>query len=447
MDKAHLTADALCDFAEGLMPPGDRREAEAHLAGCADCRREAAAMQGYFREMSGLETLRAPDRFLTRVHARIAKSSPWRRLLAALSSPRLLPVPLMGLAVLLVGVYFVFLSPRLAEQALADNRPAPAAPAMAASETTVQFARKQKAAAADGSPQAGAFAEAPAEPPAQVAMAPARPASGAEKRLPLASRSKRADQDARKAAPARSKPLLAASEDSPGESEALALAEGSAPAKGRREMKQETLDAAGSAGSKERTFSDERSTEGGRTDPSAVYLIGNDAPPGREAIINQLAERPGQADLLKDAPSGPPAAAPAAKAEAAPADKASSPEAASAARLSEPLAVAAGGSHGRASAAPSPPAVTPKPWAPLGYTLKSGIGEASLRGGLARLGVKVLRQEEDQGHSFELEVPATRIMDLEAYLGGLGSLKPSPQSLPGGKNGSPIRLTLRVTAP
>ena len=88
MDRAHLTADALCDLAEGLMPPADRREAEAHLALCADCRREAAAMQAYFRDMSGLGTLKAPDRFLTQVHGRIAQASPWRRLLAALSSPR-----------------------------------------------------------------------------------------------------------------------------------------------------------------------------------------------------------------------------------------------------------------------------------------------------------------------------------------------------------------------
>lgn len=412
------------------MAPADRRAAEEHLAACADCRREAAAMQGYFRELSGLPALKAPDRFLTKVHARIAKASPWKRLLAALSSPRLLPVPLLGLAVLLVGVYFAFLSPRLAEQALPVAQTAPAGPA----------------------PEPGA----PAAPYA------AKPAPSAEERLATASPEvNRTEQAARKAAPARFGSDQDAVGPAPTGNPSRAPAEAGAADAGAPKAK-----------------ADKRSA------PTA----------GSDPVADRVAHHPGPDVHMSDEPVPAPAA-PAAKAEAALKDKAPATRMAAkvasaepeteagsesgppgrkgAAPAPAPQALARGGSKDRnlraleaeddlayseaavpyakegASAAAAPPALpatTAKPWAPLGYTLKARVGEATLRGGLRKLGVKVLRQDPASGR-YELEVPATRIIDLETHLRSLGSLSPSPRPLPGPKDGAPIRLTLQVAAP
>jgi anti-sigma factor ChrR (cupin superfamily) len=49
MDR-HLDGDRICDLAEGTLDPALRAEAEAHVRGCADCRRELEAARGYLRE-------------------------------------------------------------------------------------------------------------------------------------------------------------------------------------------------------------------------------------------------------------------------------------------------------------------------------------------------------------------------------------------------------------
>ena len=78
MDK-HLDGDLLSDYAEGLLDGPARAAADAHFAECAECRRELAAVQAYFKGMADLEPARAPADFLAKVHARLPRPSPWRR--------------------------------------------------------------------------------------------------------------------------------------------------------------------------------------------------------------------------------------------------------------------------------------------------------------------------------------------------------------------------------
>ncbi|MBW8889188.1 MAG: zf-HC2 domain-containing protein [Fibrobacteres bacterium] len=110
MDK-HLDVEALSDYAEGLLDGPRRAAADAHLAGCADCRRGLAAAQAYFRELGGLEPVPAPADFLAKVRARLPQSaSPWRRLWSDLSAAiRVVPTPIAVGLILGVTAITVYL--------------------------------------------------------------------------------------------------------------------------------------------------------------------------------------------------------------------------------------------------------------------------------------------------------------------------------------------------
>lgn len=109
MDK-HLDAQALGDYAEGLLDAGARAAADAHLAACAQCRGELAAVQAYFRELADLEPVRAPADFLAKVRARLPRPSPWERAWAALLVPfRFVPAPIAVAVILGVTAITVYM--------------------------------------------------------------------------------------------------------------------------------------------------------------------------------------------------------------------------------------------------------------------------------------------------------------------------------------------------
>ncbi len=85
---------------------------EAHLAGCADCRRELERFQQTVALLHAVEPARAPAGFVDRV-LQAARPVPWRRrLLGRLLAPLPMPVPVGAAAALLVAVAAVYLVER-----------------------------------------------------------------------------------------------------------------------------------------------------------------------------------------------------------------------------------------------------------------------------------------------------------------------------------------------
>ena len=434
MDSAHLSGDLLCDLAEGQLAPAQRREAEAHIQGCADCRRELDVLQGYFQDMSSLETIKAPDRFLTKVHGRIVKASPWKRVLALLSSPRLMPVPVAAFCLMMVGAFLVYLS-RKAEQG-SPRLAVASAPASPQAERPASEAAEGERIASYQAPKS-ADAPTPAAPaPVKLAMKPAAPVARSNRqqlalsdsRLALAEESKKVETPA----------VLKLSK-----SKEAGRKAGDPVAKGAAEgMVNEQIAAASPA-------EKDASPSAGKADREETGRLAL-APAAEPESRPERAAAP--RSMAKSKAPAPAASSPVAS--SAPASVLMDDESTVALLDSDAPAAIAGSGHGsekRISAAGAPPAVTPvipKPWAPLAYTLTRVHGRAdgeAFRSGLAGLGVRVLRHEEGAMERYEIEVPAVKVARLEEYLRGYGALVPSTKAFPGKKDGAPLLMTLRIT--
>jgi hypothetical protein len=109
----HLDGDSLCDYAEGALDAHAQATAEAHLQACPDCLRELQVVRGYFREMTGLEAVKAPANFLAKVRMRLPQPSPWKTFLLGCMRPvRAIPMQIAVLTVLGITVITAYLYER-----------------------------------------------------------------------------------------------------------------------------------------------------------------------------------------------------------------------------------------------------------------------------------------------------------------------------------------------
>jgi hypothetical protein len=161
----------------------ERGDLDAHLAGCAECRRELERFQSTVSLLHRVEPARAPAGFVDRVLAG-ARPAPWyRRLLRAVFLPWPVKLPLEAAALVLVGVTVALLfrgTPELQQAARVETRP-PAvgeAPPLPASESK-GAAPEPKPAVPAPQPAAPRFAApAPSDAPARLVekkTAPAEP--------------------------------------------------------------------------------------------------------------------------------------------------------------------------------------------------------------------------------------------------------------------------------
>ena len=112
------------------LSPAERAAIDAHLAGCAECRRELARFSSTVSMVRALPPERAPVGFVDRV-IDAAHPVPWpRRLARRLFVPLRVKVPVEIAAVLLVATTAVWVFQRTPELQQAARQEAPTAPAV-----------------------------------------------------------------------------------------------------------------------------------------------------------------------------------------------------------------------------------------------------------------------------------------------------------------------------
>jgi hypothetical protein len=186
----HDAREYLSELVDDGLEPIRPAEVDAHLAGCAECRRELAALRATLGALRGLERPRAPLGFVESVMRR-AYPTPWyRRAAARLFLPLSIKLPIEAAAVVVVAglaMLVVGRTPELRRPALETTaqRPVPesSSPAAPAPEAASDAAAR-KAPASEGpaleAPRPRAQAPEPSTPgvPGPEPLPAAPPVSG-----------------------------------------------------------------------------------------------------------------------------------------------------------------------------------------------------------------------------------------------------------------------------
>ncbi|HET9854048.1 MAG TPA: zf-HC2 domain-containing protein [Methylomirabilota bacterium] len=158
------TRDTLSAYLDEAIAPDERSLVDAHLEGCADCRRELEALRGTVALLQRVEPARAPVGFGDRVVA-AARPRPWyRRVADAVLLPLSVKLPLEATAVLMVGLLAVYLFERTPELQRAAREVAPSQEAAAPTKEKPAELLADKA-----PPSLAPSTPAPAETPAPAA--------------------------------------------------------------------------------------------------------------------------------------------------------------------------------------------------------------------------------------------------------------------------------------
>ena len=173
------TRDLFSALADDALTPAERAALDAHLAGCAECRRELAAFGRTVALVRAIDPAHAPAGFVDRVLA-AARPEPWPTWLARRLSAPWPTLPLGAAALLLIAGLAVLLFRASPQQQTARYEPAPPGPSAPAPSRETAPSGAPDSAQADASRDAGASATAtrevaPAAPP-PAARAPEPPA-------------------------------------------------------------------------------------------------------------------------------------------------------------------------------------------------------------------------------------------------------------------------------
>lgn len=106
--SCHDAREWLSDLLDDALEAEARAQVDAHLAGCAECRRELERLRATVSLLRAVERPQAPAGFVDRV-LEAARPAPWyRRLLDRLAGVRLLRFPVEAAAVVLVASLAVY---------------------------------------------------------------------------------------------------------------------------------------------------------------------------------------------------------------------------------------------------------------------------------------------------------------------------------------------------
>ena len=149
--EARESLSALLD--EGLTPD-ERRAVEAHLEGCAECRRELERLRQTVGLLHRVVPAHAPVGFVDRVTA-AARPRPWyRRIAAAAFLPLATKLPAGATALVMVALLAVYTFERTPELQQAARYEAPPSPATRLEPSARLADERKEAQPAPGAPPA-----------------------------------------------------------------------------------------------------------------------------------------------------------------------------------------------------------------------------------------------------------------------------------------------------
>lgn len=148
--------DQLSAYREGELADPLRKELDAHLAGCAECRAQLAGLEQMIRQMKGLPPVPVPADFRSRVWQKIEKESGFQRLRRAILEPWYLKLPVEALATAVVVLIVAQVVRVAGPEKMAMVPPAPAELANRADVSPMEIREKVALKAASGitAPQA-----------------------------------------------------------------------------------------------------------------------------------------------------------------------------------------------------------------------------------------------------------------------------------------------------
>jgi hypothetical protein len=156
------TRDTLSAYLDDALAPEERSRVDAHLVGCAECRRELEALRGTVALLQRVEPARAPVGFVDRVVA-AARPRPWyRRVADAVLLPLSVKLPVEAAALVMVGLLAVYLFERSPELQQAAREVAPQRELAAPAKEKAVEQLADRAAPPAPAPSTPAPAEAPA---------------------------------------------------------------------------------------------------------------------------------------------------------------------------------------------------------------------------------------------------------------------------------------------
>jgi anti-sigma factor RsiW len=127
----HDAREQLSALLDDALPAPERQALGAHLAGCAECRRELEQLRATVALLGRLPPVHAPAGFVDRVMAQAYRPSWPRRLVDALFRPLRVKLPIEAAAVLLVGVSALYVyqhTPEVRQLAREETRESPPPP-------------------------------------------------------------------------------------------------------------------------------------------------------------------------------------------------------------------------------------------------------------------------------------------------------------------------------
>ena len=104
--------DLLSEYIDGTLDAQTKALIDEHLLACPKCNEELASLKTLIRELGSVESIKAPDDFLEKLHERLEPRVSFRKIMRMLFVPRRIKIPLefataTAMAVLIFSILYI----------------------------------------------------------------------------------------------------------------------------------------------------------------------------------------------------------------------------------------------------------------------------------------------------------------------------------------------------